>query len=106
MVHETLLCKLKPGQPPEVAEQLMVETRMRLLKIPGILHLACGKAIQRKGNPYDFFAVLHFENLAKRQAALDSAVFVKYKVQILEPYVAHMESLLFEMEPGKDVQYS
>jgi len=106
MVHEVILFELKPSATPATVESLMVESRMRLLKIPEVQRLACGKPINTKDQDYQFFLNLEYENMTKRQLAMESPVYVQYDVQILKPHVARQESLLFEAEPGKDVRYS
>jgi len=106
MVHEIHLFQLKASEPDETLETMMVETRIRLLKIPEVMNLTCGKAINKKENPHQFFVAMDFENLAKRDLALDNAIFIKYEKQVLDPYVTKRELLQYEMEPGKDVTYS
>ncbi|MEM1157195.1 MAG: Dabb family protein [Verrucomicrobiota bacterium] len=106
MVHEIHLFQLKAKASDETLENMMVETRIRLLKIPEVMNLTCGKAINKAENAYQFCVAMDFENLAKRDLAHDSAVFIKYEKQILQPHVAESELLQYEMEPGKDVTYS
>ena len=43
MVHHITLFKLKPEVTPAKLEQIMMTTRMTLLKIPEILSVRCGK---------------------------------------------------------------
>lgn len=106
MVHEVILFKLISGNTDATVETLMVQSRMRLLKIPEIQRLACGKPINSKDHDCDFFLNLEYENLTKRKLAMESPVFVQYDVQILQPQVKSHQSFLFEAEPGKDVRYS
>jgi hypothetical protein len=106
MVHHIRFLKLKANTKPDQIENLMVETRIRLLKIPEIMNLHVGKKIDPKGNPYDVFFSLDVENMAKLRIAEDDAVYIKYKHQILDQYVEQETAVNFEMEPGKDVAYS
>jgi len=106
MVHEIHLFQLKAQSPPETVENLMVETRIRLLKIPEVMNLSCGKVINGKDTPHHFFVAMDFENLAKRDLAHDNAIFIKYDKQVIQPYTAKAEMLQFEMEPGKEIEYS
>lgn len=106
MVHHIALVKLKAGATSEQVENFMVETRIRLLKIPEVMNLRCGKKIDVKKNSYDVFFSMDFENMSKLAIAQDSAVWVKYKHQILEHNVDLLTAYDYEMEPGKDVQYS
>jgi hypothetical protein len=43
MVHQVTLFKLKPEVTPAKLEQMMMSTRMSLLKIPEILSVKCGQ---------------------------------------------------------------
>ncbi|MDR0534642.1 MAG: Dabb family protein [Verrucomicrobiales bacterium] len=106
MVHHIRFLKLKANTKPDQIENLMVETRIRLLKIPEIMNLYVGKRIDSKGNPHDVFFSLNVENMAKLRIAEDDAVYIKFKHQILDEFVEQETALNFEMEPGKDVTYS
>jgi len=106
MVHEIHLFQLKANATNDTLESMMVETRIRLLKIPEVMNLNCGKVINKADNAYQFCVALDFENLAKRDLAHDSAIFIKYEKQVLQPHVSKTQLLQYEMEPGKDVAYS
>ena len=45
MVHHIVLFKLKPEVTPARVEEMMMNTRMQLLKIPEVLSIKCGKRI-------------------------------------------------------------
>lgn len=101
-----MLLKLKPDVTPEQTENIMVESRIRLLKIPEVMNLRCGKKIDLKKNPHDVFVSMDFENMTKLRNALESAVWVRYDKQVIEPHVAVLTEFNYEMDPGKDVAYS
>ncbi len=106
MVHHIRFLKLKANIGPDQVENLMVETRIRLLKIPEIMNLHVGKRIDPKGNPHEVFFSMDLENMAKLRIAEDDAVYIKFQRQILDRHVEQETALNFEMEPGKDVTYS
>ncbi|MFQ3670801.1 MAG: hypothetical protein SNJ84_05025 [Verrucomicrobiia bacterium] len=106
MIHEVILAKLPNHAPPDLVETLMVETRMRLLKVPEILSLSCGKRIDPAANPYPFFIALEFENLAKKRVAYENPIFTIFLAKVFKPNVADFTTLTFEMDPGKDVRFS
>ena len=54
MVHHVTLYKLQPEVTPAKLEQLMISTRMTLLKLPEILSVKCGKNIDPKCNKQCF----------------------------------------------------
>ncbi|PAW76075.1 MAG: hypothetical protein B9S32_16340 [Verrucomicrobia bacterium Tous-C9LFEB] len=106
MVHHISLLEVKPSVTPEQLESIMVETRIRLLKIPEINNLRVGKRIETKTNPYTYFFSMDLENLDKLKYAQDSAVYTQFQKQVLDPYTSKFTSFNYEMEPGKDVRYS
>lgn len=106
MIHEVILARFPENSSPDLVEKLMVETRMRLLKVPEVLSLSCGKRIDPKTNPYPFFIAIEFESLAKKRVAYDNPIFTIFLSQIFKPAVADFTTLTFEMDPGKDVRFS
>lgn len=108
MIHHLKLIQLKGGLPAARVEEIMVESRIRLLKIQDVLSLACGKKISLNGhdNFHDLFLALEFENSLKRTAAFDHPLYHQFETQVLKPNAQKIEVLEFEMDPGKDVRFS
>ena len=106
MVHHIHFLKLKNAVTPEQVENLMVETRIRLLKISEIMNLHVGKRIDANDDGHQVFFSFDVENMAKLGIVWDDAVYIKFKHQILTQFVEWEKSLNFEMEPGKDITYS
>jgi hypothetical protein len=105
MVHHITLFKLKPEVSPEKLEQMMMATRMNLLKIPEILSVKCGKAID--GNmDWPFFIALEFESMEKLQMTEDDAIYMKFVSDTIRPNTVQRVVLNYEMEPGKNIRYS
>ena len=105
MVHQVTLFKLKPEVTPAKLEQMMMSTRMSLLKIPEILSVKCGKNIDSK-SPWPFFIALDFESTEKLAMTQDDAIYMKFAADVLKPNTTERLALSYEMEPGKDVRYS
>jgi len=105
MVHHITLFKLQPEVTPAKLEQLMISTRMTLLKIPEILSVRCGKNIDPKSE-WPFFIALDFESMDKLAMTEDEAIYMKFVADIIKPHTAAALTLDFEMEPGKSVKYS
>jgi hypothetical protein len=105
MVHHITLFKLKAEVTPEKLEKMMMTTRMTLLKIPEILAVKCGKAIDPKME-WPFFISLEFESMEKMQMTQEDAIYMKFVSDVLKPSVAERVVLNYEMEPGKNVKYS
>ncbi|MFH1066632.1 MAG: Dabb family protein [bacterium] len=106
MLHRILLAKLHANSPPEKVEELMIESRIRLLKIPEALNLRCGKSLEEKDAAYDFFLSIETENSSKMRIIEESAIYLKFQHQVLEKLAAKISQMDFEMEPGKDVRFS
>src|SRR5207247_6758352 len=62
MVHHIVLLKLKPEVTPARIEEMMMNTRMQLLKIPEVLSIKCGKRINPE-LPWPFFIAIDFESM-------------------------------------------
>jgi hypothetical protein len=105
MVHHIVLFKLKPEVTPEKLEEIMMNTRMQLLKIPEVLSIKCGKRID-PANEWPFFLAVDFESMDKLAVYRDDPVHMKYVEEILKPNITDRLALDYEMDPGKDVRFS
>lgn len=106
MIHHLALLTTKPEVIPTKLEEIMVETRIRLLKIPEVANLRVGKRVDTANNPHTFFFSFDVDNMDKLGFVQENAVYVQFERQILGPFVASTKVLDYEMEPGKDVRYS
>ena len=105
MVHHLTLCKLKPEVTPAKLEQIMMTTRMSLLKIPEILSVRCGKNID-SASEWPFFIALDFESMEKFHMTEEDAIYMKFVADVVKPNTREHLALNYEMEPGKSVKYS
>jgi len=105
MVHHIDLFQLKPEVTPARIEEMMMNTRMQLLKIPEVLSIKCGKRID-DGMQWPFFVAIDFESMDKFEIFCEGPIYVKYVEDVIKPNVAETVRLDFEMDPGKDVQFS
>ena len=105
MVHHITLFKLKPEVTPARVEEMMMNTRMQLLKIPEVLSIKCGKRIKSE-MPWPFFIAIDFESMDKFDIFRDDPIYVKFVEETVKPNVAETVALYFEMDPGRDVQFS
>jgi Stress responsive A/B Barrel Domain len=105
MVHNITLFKLQPEVSPVKLEQLMMTTRMTLLKIPEILSVRCGKNIDPTSE-WPFFIALEFESTEKLAMTEDDAIYMKFVVDVIKPNTIASLTLNYEMEPGKSIKYS
>ncbi len=105
MVHHIILFKLKPEVTPARIEEMMMKTRMQLLKIPEVLSIKCGKRINGE-MPWPFFIAIDFESMDKQEIYREDPIHVKFVEEVIKPNTAESLELDFEMDPGKDVQFS
>ena len=105
MVHHVALFKLKPEVTPARVEEMMMNSRMQLLKISEVLSIKCGKRIKEE-MPWPFFIAIDFESMDKFDMFREDPIYVKFVEDIIKPNVAETLTLDFEMDPGKDVQFS
>ena len=83
----------------------MMNARMQLLKIPEVLSIKCGKRI----NPelaWPFFIAIDFESMDKYEIFREDPIQVKFMEDVIKPNTADSITLDYEMDPGKDVQFS
>ncbi len=105
MVHNVSLFKLKPEVTPEKIEEMMMTTRMTLLKIPEILSVRCGKNIDPRSE-WPFFIALDFESMEKLAMTEDDAIYMKFSTETIRENTWGRLTLNYEMDPGKSVKYS
>ena len=105
MVHHIQLFKLRPEVTPAKLEEMMMNTRISLLKIPEVLSVKCGKKIDPKSE-WPFFIALDFESTDKLAVFKDDAHLLKFMEEVVKPNTTETLVLGYEMEPGKDVRYS
>jgi len=105
MIHHIVLYKLKPEVTPARVEEMMMNTRMQLLKIPEVLSIKCGKRVDPE-TPWPFFIAIDFESMDKFGIFREDPIQVKFMEEIIKPNTSDSLTLDFEMDPGKDVRFS
>jgi Stress responsive A/B Barrel Domain len=105
MVHHIVLYRLKPEVTPARVEEMMMNARMQLLKIPEVLSIKCGKRIEEEMN-WPFFIAIDFESMDKYAIFREDPIYVKFMEEVIKPNTEQSLALDFEMDPGKDVRFS
>ena len=105
MVHHIVLYKLKPEVTPARVEEMMMNARMQLLKIPEVLSIKCGKRIDPE-TEWPFFVAIDFESMDKFAMFREDPIYVKFAEEVIKPNTDDSLVLDFEMDPGKDVRFS
>ncbi|QSR89024.1 hypothetical protein [Methylacidiphilum caldifontis] len=101
MIHHLCLLTSQKISSSEQIDNLMIETRLRLLKIPEVMNLRVGKSIQ-PNNSYFFFFSFDVDSLEKLELIKQSAYYYQFEKQILSPLSATKTEYNFEMEPKKE----
>ena len=105
MVHRITLFKLKPEVTPAKLEEILMSTRISLLKIPEVLSVKCGKSIEPEAE-WPFFIALEFESMEKLAVTEDDAIYMKFTADVIRPFTSERLSINYEMDPGKNVRFS
>ena len=105
MVHHIVLYRLKPEVTLARVEEMMMNTRMQLLKIPEVLSIKCGKRIDPE-TEWPFFLAIDFESMDKYAIFREDSIYVKFVEEVVKPNTEDSLTLDFEMDPGKDVRFS
>ena len=87
MVHHIVLFKLKPEVTPARIEEMMMNTRMQLLKIQEVLSIKCGKRIDPE-LPWPFFIAIDFESMDKYEIFREDPIYVKFMEEVIKPNTA------------------
>ena len=105
MVHHVALYKLRPDLPDGTLDEMIRRTRSLLLKIPEVLSVRSGKRIDDECE-WPFFVALDFESRAKQTMFHDDPVYLKFLLEVIEPYTSDSMLMDYEMDPGRNVKYS
>jgi hypothetical protein len=105
MIHHTVYFKLKPSVTPEALENILIETRINLLKIPEVMNLKTGKNVNPQSE-WQFFLSFDCESLAKLEVYRTHPIHIKFVQEVIQPNTISRWAEDFEMEPGKNVRYS
>jgi len=105
MIHHCVYFKLAPHVTAEQVENLLIETRINLLKIPEVMNIKTGKNVNPQSE-YQFFLCFDCESLAKLEVYRQHPIHIKYVQETITPNTVARFAQDFEMEPGKDVRYS
>jgi len=100
-----LFSAIDASSTPARIEEMMMNTRMQLLKIPEVLSIKCGKRID-PDLPWPFFIAIDFESMDRFEIFREDPIHVKFMEDVIKPNTAESLVLDFEMDPGKDVRFS
>ncbi len=105
MIHHCVLVELKSDILPDDLENLILETRINLLRIPEINNLRTGKNLNLS-EKWRYFYAFDCESKAKLGMICSHPIYVKFEKVVLAPYMTECLIQDYEMDPGRDVRYS
>jgi hypothetical protein len=128
MICELMLYTLKEGQEPTTVDDLMRRARSLLLRIPQVMAIKSGKSVSAASSAEaltkttqsdkadktpraaaesaNFFVSVEYDSLAKRELVHDDPLWMKYQLEVVQPHVQQTQTLIYELEPGKNIKYS
>ncbi len=100
MIHHVVFFKLKPSVTPAKLDEMIIETRIRLLKIQGVSNLKVGKNVDEK-SPWQFFLSMDLESMERLALYRDDAVHMKYVEEIIKPNTDDRMALDYDISARK-----
>ena len=105
MIQHLLFYKLKPEVTKAGIEDMVRSSRSLLLRIPEVLNVRSGRAIDPQSE-WPFFISMEFESLEKKRIFEDDPIFLKFQKVIVEANTLASFQMDFETDPSKDLKYS
>ncbi|MBV8899401.1 MAG: Dabb family protein [Verrucomicrobia bacterium] len=100
MIHHLVLYKLKPEVTPQQLEEMMMHTRIQLLKIPVALNVRCGRRIDPK-NEWPFFVAVEFDSKEKMSIFKEDPIYIKFIEEIVKRNTVELLVLDYETDPKR-----
>src|SRR5262249_60886280 len=104
MVHHIDLYKLKPEVTPARVEDMMMNARMQLLKIPEVLSIKCGKRIEPEMD-WPFFIAIDFESMDKYAIFCEDPIYVRFMEEFFKTHTEDALALDLEIALVKRVLF-
>ncbi|MBV9492404.1 MAG: Dabb family protein [Verrucomicrobia bacterium] len=100
MIHHLVLYKLKPEVAPQQLEEMVMRTRMQLLKIPVAMNVRCGIRIDPK-NEWPFFVAVEFDSKEKMAIFKEDPIYIKFIEEIVKRNTTELLVLDYETDPKR-----
>lgn len=105
MICHLLFYKLRPEVTESGIEEMIRSSRSMLLRIPEVLRVSSGRAIDPKSE-WPFFISLEFGSLDKKRIFEDDPMFLKFQKSVVSKNTVACFQMDFETDPSKDLKYS
>jgi hypothetical protein len=100
MIHHIVLYRLRPEVTPEQVEDMMMQTRMQLLKIAVAMNVRCGRRTD-SGNSWPFFLTVEFDSKERLAMFQEDPVYIKFIEETIKPNTAESLVLDYETDPKR-----
>ncbi|MDX2226159.1 MAG: Dabb family protein [Verrucomicrobiae bacterium] len=100
MIYHLTLFKLHSSVTPQKLDEIILESRIRLLKVQGVNNLKVGKNIDPKSE-FHFFVAMDIESPERLELFLNDALYLKYVEEILKPNTMARIAYDFNMDSKK-----
>lgn len=100
MIHHLVLYKLKVDVTPQQLEEILLHTRMQLLKIPVAMNVRCGRRLD-DGNEWPFFFAADFDSKERLAMFQEDPIYIKFIEETVKPNTESALVLDYEMDPKR-----
>jgi len=105
MIHHVALFHVLPHVDDAKLDQMIIASRVSLVKIPEVASVRCGKNVDGNSS-WGFFVSIEVDNLDRLRLVQQDSIYIKFLADVISPNVAEQFVADFEMEPGKGVKLS
>jgi hypothetical protein len=100
MIHHIVLYKLKPEVTAQELEEILIQTRMQLLKIPVAMNVRCGRRLDPK-NDWPFFVAVDFDSKDRLAMFKEDPIYIKFIEETIKPNTGEQLVLDYETDPKR-----
>jgi hypothetical protein len=100
MIHHIVLYKLKPEITAEHVEELVIKSRMQLLKISVAVNVRCGRRIDQQ-NEWPFFYAVDFDSKERMAMFIEDPVYIKFIEETIKLNTQSSMVLDYETDPKR-----
>ena len=100
MIHHIVLYKLRPELTAEQIEQILIQTRIQLLRISVAMNVRCGRRIDQD-NEWPFFFAVEFDSKERMAMFKEDPVYIKFVEETIKPNTRQSLVLDYETDPKR-----
>ncbi|QSR84744.1 Dabb family protein [Methylacidimicrobium sp. B4] len=101
MIHHICFLETLPSTTAAEQDQLLIEIRILLLKLPDIHNLRVGRNLD-PADPFSLFLSFDIDSLEKLAFVQRNAIYYQFERQILDAHAKRVIRYSFDMDSGKE----